>query len=433
MNKLQDMYKLSIYSLIFQQGTKFYLYNSRANFFSEISEEFYNILQNETWDVLPKEVLARLKSKEVIVERGKEFDFYYSELIRFNIKNYNPCRLNLVIAPTTACNFNCYYCFEPKMQPKTINDDTINKLGEFIKSHEDVKELYITWYGGEPLLAFDKIKKIYSKLLQDGMPEIKKQSIITNGYCFDDKVIDFFSTQKLDSIQISFDGIKYHHDNIRCVRETNEPTFDRILGNIEKIANKLTKTRIDIRVNINKANYTDFAEIHKLIAEKFPGNKMICAYPGIIREETEDGRSLCSLSYKPSELMDLYQTFDKMGINSSIFPRRKFKGCMIHSMNAYIIGPEGEIYKCWNDVSDPDKIIGNISSKDLIGSSRFIKFATQARPFNEECRNCLVFPICDGGCGLHRYRNMFEDCNYELCSPYKDVEKLKTALLTGTL
>lgn len=39
--------------------------------------------------------------------------------------------------------------------------------------------------------------------------------------------------------------------------------------------------------------------------------------------------------------------------------------------------------------------------------------------------------LCDGGCAYHRYRNMFEDCHYELCSSYKDLETLKYALLNG--
>lgn len=41
-----------------------------------------------------------------------------------------------------------------------------------------------------------------------------------------------------------------------------------------------------------------------------------------------------------------------------------------------------------------------------------------------------TFPICDGGCSLYRYRNLFKGCKYEICSPYKDIENLKTALLS---
>jgi sulfatase maturation enzyme AslB (radical SAM superfamily) len=45
-----------------------------------------------------------------------------------------------------------------------MSEDTIAKLVEFIveRSEKTQKKLNITWYGGEPLLAVGKIKKIMS-------------------------------------------------------------------------------------------------------------------------------------------------------------------------------------------------------------------------------------------------------------------------------
>lgn len=70
---------------------------------------------------------------------------------------------------------------------------------------------------------------------------------------------------------------------------------------------------------------------------------------------------------------------------------------MMQSLYPYIIEPEGEIYKCWDDVSDADKIVGFIKDEEIELNSRFIRYAGQVTPFNDECKICHAFPICEGG------------------------------------
>lgn len=409
------------------------MYNSRSNFFSEISKELYDAIESCNWDSLPQGIVDELKTRELICESEDRYNYYYSRLMEFNARNNDRSFMTLVLAPTTACNFACPYCFEPKKVTKTITDDVINALSCFVKDHKDVKRLSITWYGGEPLLAFDKMKAIFEMLSEEGMPEIASQSIITNGYCFTDEVISFLKEKGCEHIQITVDGLYEKHSATRCLKNSNADTFWPIVRNIDKLIKELTETRINIRVNINKDNYKDFIAVSDFFKDRYPGNKMISVYPGIIREENEDKRTLCASSFSSSELLMLNEFLREEGFNMSDFPKKSTRGCMAQNINAYLIGPEGEIYKCWNDVGDADAVIGNIGHKELNNPSRYIKYAVQAIPYNEDCRKCHAFPICNGGCAYHRYRNMFEGCHFDLCSPYKDKDKLFDALLSGTL
>jgi uncharacterized protein len=427
------MLELSIYTLVFSANDKFYLYNSRSNFFSELTEDLYDVLISANFDALPNDVMAELRNREILVEASDKYDYYYSELMKFNARNNSRNTLSLVIAPTTACNFACPYCFESKKSPKTMSDEVIDKLAHFVNEYEGAKEVLITWYGGEPLIAFDKMRKIYEALSQEGMPKISQQSIVTNGYCFDDDVIAFFKEKGCSNIQITIDGLNDKHNRTRCLKNSPEPTFGRIINNICKIAAELTETPIHIRVNINKKNYKDFIEVYNFFKERFPGNKQIAVYPGIIREETPDKLTLCESSFRSSEIIEMHRLLREEGVDTSDFPSMRQKGCMMHHISGFIIGPEGEIYKCWNDVSNPDAVIGNIDSSDFSNLPRYVKYSIEAIPFNDECKDCIAFPICDGGCSYHRYRNMFENCNYDLCSPYKDKETLKKALLSKKL
>ena len=65
---------------------------------------------------------------------------------------------NLTFIVTNDCNLNCSYCFQKK-EKKTMDNNTIKTAVDFfypfLKSDD---KIYISFYGGEPLLAYDKIK-----------------------------------------------------------------------------------------------------------------------------------------------------------------------------------------------------------------------------------------------------------------------------------
>lgn len=310
--------------------------------------------------------------------------------------------------------------------------EVIDSLVDFVKSHEKTKEIMITWYGGEPLIAFDKIKEINKKFHDNTLPKITSQSFITNGYYLNKEVIEFIKSIECTSIQITVDGLYEKHDKTRRLKNSIAPTFGHILNNIRSLISEVPDINLNIRVNVNKKNYLDFVDVYKFFKSEFPNNK-VSVYPGIIKEETEDSLGLCDSSFSTSEILDLYDLLRTAGLDTSEFPKREHRGCMMHQNSSYVIGPEGEIYKCWSDITKSDAIIGYINNNKLVNSSRLIKYAVQAIPYNDKCKECYVFPICDGGCGSNRYRNMFEGCHFDLCSPYKDVERLKKVLLNSSM
>ena len=103
---------------------------------------------------------------------------------------------------------------------------------------------------------------------------------------------------------------------------------------------------------------------------------------------------------------------------------------MMQQHNSFLIGPEGEIYKCWNDVGHEDRIVGNIFQSELINPVRMYRYLCESSIFADaKCKDCNVFPICDGGCGHYRYRNTFEDANFDYCTRFKDQRILEESLL----
>jgi uncharacterized protein len=420
------MLKKSLYTYIFKRDNKYYLYNSQTSYFSEITKELYDIISDRDWEKLPANVISEMKEKTILVEESDIYNFYNARKLKFLSSCYDTRSLNLVIAPTTACNFACPYCFEPKKTPKTITDATISSIIDFINGHKGANDLSITWYGGEPLLAFAKMKTILSLINERTNINIVSHTIVTNGYLINQEIINFFNSSKINRIQITLDGIEEHHNTTRCLKSDKGPTFDTIIKNIELVAKECPDTILDIRVNINKENFNDFVTIYKLYKNQY---KNIHVYPGFIREDTPDGCSLCHRSFKIDERFHLYDYISKNGIDVSFFPRNRGKGCMINQLNSFIIGPEGELYKCWNDVSNPNKVIGNINSTELMNSSIYLRYMNDTMPFDEKCKKCMIFPVCGGGCGYYRYKNLYEEGQYDYCSVFSNLNNLESALI----
>ena len=58
------------------------------------------------------------------------------------------------------------------------------------------------------------------------------------------------------------------------------------------------------------------------------------------------------------------------------------------------------------------------------------RYTFESTIFNDKrCKDCKLFPICDGGCSWFRYKNVFEGKKYDLCTFLSDDTRLEECLL----
>ena len=298
-----------------------------------------------------------------------------------------------------------------------MDEEIIEHLISFIKLHSEAQGFGITWYGGEPLLAFEVIQKILNRIRAEINIPLKGHSIITNGYYFTDKVIQFFKEYPLNSIQITLDGNKERHNSLRKQKITGEGTYDRIITNIDNILDELPNTKVSIRVNIEKNNIQDFLDAHQYLTNRWK-DKNIVIYPGILRIDNEDMTALACNALDRWETNELLFELSKNKIiDSAIYPELHWnKNCCATKTDSYIIGPRGEIYKCWNDVSDDQKIIGYINNDTLTNPSLLYRYLIGSKWYhNSDCKDCFFLPICHGTCAWYRLRNLYEKGKYDIC------------------
>ncbi len=218
----------------------------------------FEALYNRDYENLPTHIKEDLKKKKVICEESDLYTYYLSQLVKFNATAYSQKEAGIVIVPTTACNFQCPYCFEKNKKTKRMSEDIQNKIVEYIENNKDLEKINLTWYGGEPLLAFDIIKELYHRINGIEGKCIGKHSIITNGLLISDEVIDFINYAHVNSMQVTIDGIKEHHDITRCTKSNKLPTFDKIMDNVDRLLQGCPDLKIKLRVNISRKNQNDF-------------------------------------------------------------------------------------------------------------------------------------------------------------------------------
>lgn len=422
--------KLSLYTYLFERGDVCYVYNSQTGLFSSIVRPVYESLYNHDFDNIDKEILNVLVQKHIVVEDDRLYDYYHLSRQRFLRSIGEGDSLDLVIAPTTDCNFACPYCFEGQKAHKYMSPAVVDSLICFIKNYKNVSYTSLTWYGGEPLLAFYIMKEVVARIKKECKTRLKFQSIITNGFLINEHVIEFLNENKFKSVQITLDGVEKNHDRTRCLKGSGKPTYQTILTNVEKLLKGTSeKLRISVRININRDNEENFAVIHKKLKEKYP-QRRLSVYPGFIRESNSDGSRMCYKSLIWKSKYEFYKTLEAQGFNVDFYPHRRNKGCMISKGNSYVIGPEGEMYKCWNDFNNPERVIGNIKDKKLSNPSLIDRYSLETTIYGDtECKECMLFPVCDGGCGWYRYQNVFNGKKYNFCPYLKNLSCLEDCLL----
>ncbi|MCR5734358.1 MAG: radical SAM protein, partial [Lachnospiraceae bacterium] len=336
---------------------------------------------------------------------------------------YGDRSLSLTIAVTTGCNFDCSYCFEANHKGHAMTQETEDRLIAFIKSYQ-ANALGLVWFGGEPLLAFDRMLSINKRLGDMG----KKYSaiLITNGYLLTEEKIKHLNDLNINTIQITLDGRKETHDSRRCLAGGG-PTYDRILDNIDLVLKSDYKGRVLIRVNVDGRNEEEFVDVYKMIRDRYPKvfGKKVTVYPGFVHGDAHPDRGCFFDPVMQGEfLSEILEKYHFAPL--SVFPRFQTPGCVLTKRNSFVIGPDGEVYKCWDDVGNKERVTGSIYRFDNWNLGLIAEGMTGCSYLDDpECKECFYFPICNGGCHRVRQNNLHSEFKQSSCTYFKgNLEKL---------
>ena len=401
----------------------FFLYNAMSNTFIELDETHYDCLvrfvdNRESFETgVERDFIDLLERKHVLIAKGGDERGLLIKQFQRNCSCYGKADIAITICPTLACNFDCKYCFENTQNQSTvIQDHIIEKLIEFIKKMAVSEKVYVSWYGGEPTLAFDTIQTITTKIMDEGLK--LKSDIATNGYLLTKNKIQALNDLNIEAVQITLDGPRQVHDKRRCLKGGGA-TYNRIIRNIDTLMNSDYKGACNIRVNVDKTNIDTYVELREELLERYPDSN-VTVYASPVK-----GRHSQVLS-KDEWVLFCIELYERFGIVSkSIFYPHGSQSCscVANTSNMFVIGTNGEIYKCWEDVGKNRRVVGNICHEEPITNQELLAIYTIGTdPYADtECLKCRFLPICAEICARDRMEGRFfdEKKSVDYCTHFK--------------
>lgn len=375
------------------------LYAGLSNSFFHLEDELKQKLDEYMAgkSELSEDLLKEFKKSGVLAKyTDEEFDNMF--LLKWLKSQTSTESMSLTIAPTLNCNFRCSYCYEKKSRNNyMMKEELIEKIFDFAK---DRKKLEIAWYGGEPLLSLDFIRK-FNDVAKDKNIELS-QSIVTNGYLLSEDVVKFFHEINIKSMQITLDGNQESH-NERRPHISNPDSYTRIIDNLDVLFNYCRQNfyfpSVLIRVNIDKTNEADYPEIKKYFEKRY--GDFFHVYYGIIYE-SNGCLDKSDVQFNTKDERDyLYRLENKYGIKNSVeYPHcMGCSACGAQRLNSYVIDPYGFLYKCWDDVGIKEKAILSLMDKKICNPKVESEYLIKSFGyFDKDCRECILFYNCLGGC-----------------------------------
>lgn len=405
--------KISKYNLIFDHKDNQLAFNGMTCAFAKVDSDFLKILKKIESGEFDESKCSE-KELELIKNMKKGgfiIDDCFDEIEFLKFKNlqgkFQTNTFSLTIAPTFSCNFACPYCYENAADSFMKQEimDAICKEVEFAAKQK--KKIHITWYGGEPLLCKNIIWSLSDKFMEycTKYETDYSATIVTNGYLLDSHTIENFLKYKILNAQITIDGPADIHNQRRKLKNSSQPTFETILTNSKKALDAGIK--IAIRINVDKTNEHRVTELLDTLLAY--GLQKANVYLGHVQAATEFCQSISNNCLTTKEyalkLVDFERTLMKKRFTSDnriyYYPKTKSNNCGADSITSRVIAPDGFMYKCWHDLSFPERSIGNItdpsnlSAQNIMTNVKYMLF----NPFKvEKCRKCDVLPICMGGC-----------------------------------
>lgn len=307
--------------------------------------------------------------------------------------------IKLTINPTMDCNLRCWYCYEKHENGSKMDDHTIEKINRYISKTmilPTLKKFHISFFGGEPLLQYDKVIKTISgnfdTLCQN--LEIKGLiSITTNGILLTNDIIcdlKHFSTSK--SIQVPFDGGREFYNKIKKISGINS-CYDIVIKNvISAIENNFL---VNIRCNYTAENLHSFKYLIEDLQNYKGYQNLRVSFHKVWQAETNDKQT--------EELLYLKDMLSDFRINSNLAHWSNTNRCYADYDNNYVINYNGDIFKCTARNFNHENRLGYISNNGDLTFNEKMQIRENGKITNQ-CRECRLLPICKI-CSQHRFES----------------------------
>lgn len=327
----------------------------------------------------------------------------------------------IVLNVTDACNLRCRYCFVRNYRPPSssiMTFDIAKRAIGLVQPEIDgkFKNIMLSFFGGEPLLALDLIKTVvkYGHELAQKRKVMFVAGMTTNATLITPEVAKFIDDNRL-SLIVSLDGIEKVHNKNRPMRNGN--SWLKTTQALELLKSRKSGSEIVIR-----ASYT--GEDERLLDTLIYLNELCdngladsVAYEPISLAEhgcraLPDGHKLAITIDNVEKFRDEYHRISEWILSrmregrpprfvhyGKLMARLAFQQCSPSECGAGVgycaVNADGTIYACHRQ---GDGMLGNVW--DGIDESKRARWIDNRLYARTGCSECWLRWFCGGGCRL---------------------------------
>lgn len=315
------------------------------------------------------------------------------------------------------CNLACRYCFAEEGEyhgRRALMSYEVGKkaLDFLIANSGSRRNLEVDFFGGEPLMNWDVVKRLveYGRSQEEAHDKKFRFTLTTNGVLLNDEVMDFCN-REMSNVVLSLDGRKEVNDKMRPFRN-GKGSYDLTVPKFQAFAKSRGQKDYYVRGTFTRNNL-DFADDVLHYADL--GFEQMSMEP-VVAEDGED------YAIRREDLPKILEEYDRLAkefikrkkegrgfnffhfmldLNAGPCVAKRMAGC--GSGTEYLaVTPWGDLYPCHQFVGQEEFLLGNVDT-GIVNEAVRDEFKLCNVYAKEKCRDCFARFYCSGGCAANAH------------------------------
>lgn len=391
--------KQSKYNCILQDNTGMVIYNAATDQLVALTPQLANIFNEgkatpEKIKAQHAELYDHLLQKGIFVcDDADETEAYIRKREEYERSSGE---YTITINPTLACNMSCWYCYESHKNMPAMSADvkqSVLLLIDKLLADNKLKKLNLSFFGGEPLLYFDKVVVDiinHAKMQCKAFDAKLSIHFTTNAYLLTDNVLK--QLEGLDvSFQITIDGGKQVHDSVRKTKG-GEPTYARIVEHIHQTLSR--GFSVGVRFNYTAKSIPSFIDVVKDFSHLPQEQKQLVNFTFQRVWQDNEGEA----SQVEQQVEHIERAFEQAGLFVNNAKSYIVPYCYADGVNTAVVNYNGDLFKCTARDFAPKSKEGTLAADGTLRWNERLRKRMSIRHGGDTCLQCRIYPICHGGC-----------------------------------
>lgn len=354
---------------------------------------------------------SELIAKGYLADEKEELKRYNEAYLNF-LDGRDTDEIQLFYVPTYTCNFSCSYCYQAGYAQHTAaSTEVLEAFFDYIDTTFAGKNIYITVFGGEPLLPDKATRDHISTIIEMSRKRSIALAFVTNGYTLSGYV-PLLQETYVKEIQVTLDGPAEIHDARRMLRG-GQGTFRQIASGIDSAL--AAGIPINLRVVVDRENAPYLPELASYAKMKgWSSNPLFKTQLGRNYELHSCQSDSSRLYDRLSMYQDLYQMikehpsfleFHKPAYSIAKFlfeqgelPEPLFDSCPA-CKTEWAFDSSGRIYSCTATVGKQEEALGTFYPSVSLDQEAVSAWEERDVTTISACAGCPSQLVCGGGCG----------------------------------